>query len=42
MIEYVCMLMGYVLMVLIVKFELNCEVLEFLVNNKCDDENLMI
>jgi len=34
--------MGYELLVLVVKFGLNSEVLEFLVKNECDDENLMI
>jgi len=36
------MLMSYELLVLIVKFGLNCKILKFLVKNKCDDENLMI
>jgi len=36
------MMMGYELLVLVVKFRLNCEVLEFLVKNECDDEDLMI
>jgi len=34
--------MGYELLVLVVKFGFNCEVLEFLVKIECDDENLMI
>jgi len=42
MFEYVCKLMGHELLVLVVKFDLNCEVLECLVKNEYDGENSMI
>lgn len=41
MIGYVFILMGYELMVLIMKFGLIWEVLELLVKNECGDENLL-
>lgn len=42
MIGYVFILMGYELMVLIMKSGLIWEVLELLVKNECGDENLVI